>query len=80
MWDLESGECLLTHHCSAAGSAITATATGIIAGDVAGAAWFLDGPPRSATRPASLQDLVFDAIASSDVAKAEADAAGAWSS
>jgi len=43
VWDLESGTCLLTHHGNTAFSAITATTSVVIAGDVTGAVWFLDG-------------------------------------
>src|SRR5262249_10711243 len=44
VWDLESSTCLLTHRANTAFSAITATATTIVAGDAAGAVWFLDWP------------------------------------
>jgi WD40 repeat protein len=45
VWDLESGACVLTHRANTAYSAVTATATAIIAGDAAGSVWFLDWPP-----------------------------------
>src|ERR1044071_6382031 len=44
VWDLETGACLFTHRASTAFSAITTSATAIIAGDAAGAVWFFDGP------------------------------------
>jgi hypothetical protein len=43
-WDLESHACLLTHRANASYLAVTATATTIVAGDGAGAVWFLDLP------------------------------------
>ena len=48
VWDLEAGACLFTHRANAAFTAVTATATAIIAGDAAGSVWFLDWPPSSA--------------------------------
>jgi WD40 repeat protein len=44
VWDLEAGACLFTHRANADYCAIAATATAIIAGDAAGAVWFLDWP------------------------------------
>ncbi len=44
VWDLQTGACLLTHRANAAFSAVTTTETTIIAGDAAGAVWFLDWP------------------------------------
>jgi WD domain, G-beta repeat/CHAT domain len=44
VWDLESGVCLLTHHASAAITAVAIAKTTIIAGDASGAVWFLDWP------------------------------------
>jgi nucleoside phosphorylase len=44
VWDLEAGACLVTHRANTAYSAVTMTATTIIAGDLAGAVWFLDLP------------------------------------
>jgi len=41
VWDLQTGASLLTHCANAAFSAVTATATTIIAGDATGAVWFL---------------------------------------
>jgi WD40 repeat protein/nucleoside phosphorylase len=51
VWDLESGRCLVTHHASAAFAAVAATGATIVAGDAAGAVWFLDWP--SSTRRAA---------------------------
>src|SRR5262249_37760694 len=48
-WDLESGACLLTHRASVGYTTIAVTATTIIAGDLAGGFWILDGLP--ADRP-----------------------------
>jgi WD40 repeat protein len=45
VWDLQTGACLLTHRANNAFSAVTATATSIIAGDATGAVWFLSWPP-----------------------------------
>ncbi len=45
VWDLHAGACLLTHRANAGCRAIATTATTIIAGDAAGAVWFLDWPP-----------------------------------
>jgi WD40 repeat protein len=45
VWDLPEGACLFTHRGNAGYSAIATTATTIIAGDAAGAVWFLDWPP-----------------------------------
>jgi len=45
IWDLDSHACILTHCASTGFTAVTATATGIIAGDINGAIWFLDWPP-----------------------------------
>jgi WD40 repeat protein len=45
VWDLQAGTCLLTHRANAGYLAVTTTATAIIAGDAAGAVWFLDWPP-----------------------------------
>jgi WD40 repeat protein/predicted phosphodiesterase len=45
VWDLEAGRCVFTHHASASYAAVAATATTIVAGDAAGAVWFLDLPP-----------------------------------
>jgi WD40 repeat protein len=44
VWDLDSYTCLFTHRANASYLAVTATATTIIAGDVAGAVWLLDWP------------------------------------
>jgi hypothetical protein len=44
VWDLASSACLLTHRANTAFMAVAATATTIIAGDAAGAVWFLDWP------------------------------------
>jgi hypothetical protein len=44
VWDLASGACVLTHRANASYTAVTATATAIIAGDAAGSVWFLDWP------------------------------------
>jgi WD40 repeat protein len=49
VWDLEAGECLFTHRANSAYTAVATTATAIIAGDAAGAVWFLDWPPCSRT-------------------------------
>jgi len=46
VWDLASGKCLFTHRANFAYYAVAATATTIIAGDAAGAVWFLDWPPE----------------------------------
>ncbi len=57
VWDLDSCACLLTHRVSVNYTAVAATATTIIAGDAAGAIWFLDWPSssrqRSSTRSSS---------------------------
>jgi WD40 repeat protein len=45
VWDLETRACLLTHRANTVYSAVTTTATAIIAGDAAGTVWFLDWPP-----------------------------------
>jgi WD40 repeat protein len=50
VWDLESRACLLTHRANAAYTAVAATTTTIIAGDAAGAVWFLDWPPSITAR------------------------------
>jgi hypothetical protein len=55
VWDLESRACLFTHRASAGYTAIVVTATTIIAGDAAGAVWFLDWP-SSNRRERSLRD------------------------
>ena len=44
VWDLASRACLLTHRANAVYTAVTATATTIIAGDAVGAVWFLEWP------------------------------------
>ena len=44
VWDLQAGTCLLTHRANASYLAVATTATVIIAGDAAGAVWFLDAP------------------------------------
>lgn len=44
VWDLGSGACVLTQHANAAYTAFVATVTEIVAGDVAGAVWFLQWP------------------------------------
>jgi WD40 repeat protein len=57
VWDLATGACLLTHRANTPFSAVTATATAIIAGDTAGSVWFLDGPLSNAplsTAPSAL--------------------------
>jgi hypothetical protein len=53
VWDLQTGACLITHRANAANVAIAATT--IIAGDNAGAVWFLDWPSPDA-RQGSAQD------------------------
>src|SRR6185503_10716012 len=50
VWDLESGACLFTHHVNAPYTAFVGTATGIVAGDAAGAGWFLDWPSPDRSR------------------------------
>ena len=45
VWDFETSACILTHRANIGYSAVTATATAIIAGDAAGSVWFLDWPP-----------------------------------
>ncbi|HEX8108704.1 MAG TPA: CHAT domain-containing protein [Kofleriaceae bacterium] len=55
VWDLQSGACILTHRVNATCLAIATTATTIIAGDAAGAVWFLDWPSPDA-RQGSAQD------------------------
>ncbi len=42
VWDLDSYTCLATHRANAGYTAVTTTATTIIAGDAAGSVWFLD--------------------------------------
>jgi hypothetical protein len=44
VWDLESGACVFTHRANAGFTAVAATATTIIAGDVTGGIWVLDSP------------------------------------
>jgi WD40 repeat protein len=44
VWDLRTGACIVTHRANAGYGAIATTATAIIAGDAAGAVWFLDWP------------------------------------
>jgi hypothetical protein len=65
VWELQTGACLLTHRANTYLIAIATTTTTIIAGDAAGAIWFLDWPSpdarqgsapderRSDNRPAS---------------------------
>src|ERR1044071_3666082 len=48
LWDLQTGACLLTHSANVGYVAIATTATVIIAGDGAGAVWFLDWPSPDA--------------------------------
>jgi hypothetical protein len=55
LWDLQTGACLFTHRANAICRAIATTATAIIAGDTAGAVWFLDWPSPDA-RQGSAQD------------------------
>jgi hypothetical protein len=56
VWDLQAGECLLTHRANATCHAIATTATGIIAGDAAGAVWFLDWPSPDARQDSARDD------------------------
>ncbi|HEX2687221.1 MAG TPA: hypothetical protein VHN14_11410, partial [Kofleriaceae bacterium] len=51
LWDLESYACLVTHRANAGYLAVAVTATAIVAGDAAGAVWFLDWPSSSAASP-----------------------------
>ncbi|HET9624419.1 MAG TPA: AAA family ATPase [Kofleriaceae bacterium] len=44
VWDLATSTCLVTHHGDAAYVAVAASATKVVAGDVAGTVWFLDLP------------------------------------
>jgi len=44
VWSLDTYTCLLTHRGDTAYTAVGATATVVVAGDVAGAVWFLDWP------------------------------------
>ena len=53
LWDLDVGTCLLTHRASASNLAVATTATTIIAGDAAGAVWFLDAPSPEASEGAA---------------------------
>ncbi len=55
VWDLQAGACLFTHRTNATCRAIATTTTAIIAGDAAGAVWFLDWPSPDA-RQGSAQD------------------------
>jgi WD40 repeat protein len=48
VWDLDSHACLFTHYTSTGYTAVTATATAIIAGDLNGAVWFLGWLPSRA--------------------------------
>jgi WD40 repeat protein len=48
VWELQAGACLLTHRTNATCRAIATTAATIIAGDDAGAVWFLDWPSPDA--------------------------------
>jgi hypothetical protein len=54
VWDLETGACLFTHRVSTTCSAITTSASTIIAGDASGSLWFLDwqssNPRKSSNR------------------------------
>jgi WD40 repeat protein len=56
VWSLETGACLLTHRANAAYTAVTTTATAIIAGDAAGAVWFLDWPSPSGRASSNRDD------------------------
>jgi WD40 repeat protein/nucleoside phosphorylase len=47
VWDLETYACLLTHRGDAPYHAVATSATAIVAGDEAGALWFLDWPPST---------------------------------
>jgi WD40 repeat protein len=51
VWDLVSHACLFTHRGDAAYTAVTATASVIVAGDDAGAVWFLEWPREPSPRP-----------------------------
>jgi WD40 repeat protein len=44
VWDLESGACVLVHRANARYTAVAATSAAIVAGDAAGAVWFLGWP------------------------------------
>jgi WD40 repeat protein len=48
VWDLDSYACVLTHRGDAFYTAVAATATSVVAGDVAGTVWFLDWPASMA--------------------------------
>jgi WD40 repeat protein len=48
VWNLQTGACLLTHRGNVGYLAIAVSPTAIIAGDTAGAVWFLDWPPPDA--------------------------------
>ena len=56
VWDLQAGACILIYRANATCLAIAATATAIIAGDAAGAVWFLDWPLPNARPDAAPYD------------------------
>jgi hypothetical protein len=56
VWDLQAGACLITHRTNATCDAIATTATAIIAGDDAGAVWFLDWPSPDPHRGSARND------------------------
>jgi hypothetical protein len=45
VWDLDFGASFVAHWANTAFTAVTTTASAIIAGDAAGTVWFLDWPP-----------------------------------
>jgi WD40 repeat protein len=52
VWDLDTYACLFTHRGDAAYTSVAAAATTLVAGDMAGAVWFLDWPPPMGRRRA----------------------------
>jgi WD40 repeat protein len=54
VWNLDTHACIYTHRGNAAYTAVTATATAIIAGDAGGSMWFMDWP-RSSRRAMARQ-------------------------
>jgi hypothetical protein len=60
VWDLQAGACLLTHRGDAGYTAVATTATAIIAGDPAGAVWFLDWPSPDVRQGSAREDRRHD--------------------
>jgi len=60
VWDVQAGTCIFTHRANAGYLAIAATATTLIAGDFAGAVWFLDWPSPAAREGSAADDRRLD--------------------